>query len=62
MFVQSKVTTNIKEQNGVAMRQRRGNRETLVQWQNGVQKWVPTEDLQGEIRLVDLEATEQDFE
>ena len=60
MFVQSKVTTNIKEQNGVAMRQRRGNRETLVQWQNGVQKWVATEDLQGEIRLVDLESTEAD--
>ena len=62
MFVQSKVTTNIKEQNGVAMRQRRGHRETLVQWQNGVQKWVATEDLQGEIRLVDLEASEQSDE
>jgi hypothetical protein len=60
MFVQSKVTTSIKEKNGVAMRQRRGARETLVQWENGLQKWVDTEDLQGEIRLVDLESTEAD--
>lgn len=52
MFVQSKTTTKVKEKNGLALRQRRGERETLVQWENGAQRWVPTEDLQGEIRLV----------
>ena len=54
MFVQSKSTTSVREKNGVAMRQRLGGRETLVQWQNGAQRWVETSDLQGEIRLVDL--------
>ena len=54
MFVQSKATTHAAQKNGVAMRQRRGGRETLVQWQNGTQRWVETSDLQGEIRLVDM--------
>jgi hypothetical protein len=58
MFVQSKSTTSVREKNGVAMRQRLGGRETLVQWQNGAQRWVETNDLQGEIRLVDLESSE----
>ncbi len=52
MFVQSKATTFVKEKNGLALRQRRGERETLVQWENGAQRWVNTDDLVGEIRLV----------
>ena len=52
MFVQSKATTFAKEKNGLALRQRRGQRETLVQWENGDQRWVETSDLVGEIRLV----------
>lgn len=53
MFVQSKATTFAKEKNGLALRQRRGERETLVQWENGDQRWVETSDLVGEIRLID---------
>ena len=53
MFVQSKATTLVKEKNGIALRQRRGERETLVQWENGAQRWVDTEDLLGDIRLID---------
>ena len=52
MFVQSKATTFAKEKNGLALRQRRGEKETLVQWENGDQRWVETSDLVGEIRLV----------
>ena len=52
MFVQSKATTFAKERNGLALRQRRGEKETLVQWENGDQRWVETSDLVGEIRLV----------
>ena len=55
MFVQSKATTFAKEKNGLALRQRRGERETLVQWENGDQRWVETSDLVGEIRLIDNE-------
>lgn len=53
MFVQSKATTFAKEKNGLALRQRRGEKETLVQWENGDQRWVETSDLVGEIRLID---------
>jgi hypothetical protein len=52
MFVQSKETTSFQQKNGIALRQRRGDRETLVQWENGDQRWVDTTALQGEIRLV----------
>tara|TARA_B100000427_G_C15223695_1_gene470225 strand:+ start:327 stop:512 length:186 start_codon:yes stop_codon:yes gene_type:complete len=52
MFVQSKDSTHHKHRNGIAIRQRRGERETLVQWQNGDQRWVATTELMGEIRLV----------
>ena len=58
MFVQSKATTFAKEKNGLALRQRRGERETLVQWENGDQRWVETSDLVGEIRLVAKNDTE----
>tara|TARA_B100000214_G_scaffold207127_1_gene150209 strand:+ start:1672 stop:1860 length:189 start_codon:yes stop_codon:yes gene_type:complete len=52
MFVQSKAGTSFTERSGVAIKQRRGNQETLVQWSNGDQRWVPTADLAGEIRLI----------
>lgn len=45
MFVQSNLETNHAHKNGLAIRQRRGNQETLVQWENGKQFWVPTQDL-----------------
>ena len=46
MFVQSKATTFAKEKNGLALRQRR-EQETLVQWENGDQRWVETLSLWG---------------
>tara|TARA_Y100000592_G_scaffold99766_1_gene177135 strand:+ start:272 stop:457 length:186 start_codon:yes stop_codon:yes gene_type:complete len=52
MFVQSKSTTFAKQKNGVALEQRRGKTETLVQWENGDQRWVQTNDLAGQIRLI----------
>ena len=52
MFVQSAIAINHKHKNGVAIRQRRGHRETLVQWANGDQRWIPTSDLQGNIVLI----------
>ena len=52
MFVQSKSTTFAKQKNGLALEQRRGKTETLVQWENGDQRWVETNDLAGEIRLL----------
>ena len=56
MFVQSKTTIFHNQKNGVALRQRRGDQETLVQWQNGQRRWVPTSDLAGTIRIIDREA------
>jgi hypothetical protein len=58
MFVQSKSTTNPTQTNGVALRQRRGLSETLVQWQNGQRRWVETSDLAGTVRLIDLSTEE----
>ena len=52
MFVQSKATTHAKQKNGVAIEQRRNGNETLVQWENGDQRWVSTDDLSGTIRLI----------
>ena len=52
MFVQSKTNTIYGDKNGIAMEQRRNRQETLVQWENGRQQWVNTEDLKGTIRLV----------
>jgi hypothetical protein len=52
MFVQSKVETIHNHKNGLAIEQRRGGRETLVQWQNGRQYWVPTTDLLGTVKLI----------
>jgi len=53
MFVQSKSTIDVKHKNGIALKQRRAHAETLVQWENGHQRWVPTVDLVGTIRLID---------
>ncbi len=62
MFVQSKTTTLAKQKNGIAIEQRRGERETLVQWENGDTRWVQTEDLVGTIRLMGRHSTEYDYE
>ena len=62
MFVQSKAGTNFKQKNGVALRQRRAQRETLVQWENGAQRWVETSDLAGTIRLIDTGAESEVYD
>lgn len=53
MFVNSEATSNFKHKNGMCLAQRRAGNETLVQWQNGDQRWYETTDLQGKIILVD---------
>ncbi len=45
MFVQSKAVTHAKRKDGLALEQRRGGQETLIQWSNGDQQWCCTEDL-----------------
>jgi len=55
MFVQSEVTSNYKHKNGLCIAQRRGGNETLVQWENGDQRWLNTQDLQGDIFLIERE-------
>ena len=35
MFIQSKAATSNKHKNGLAIEQRLGGRETLIQWSNG---------------------------
>jgi hypothetical protein len=52
MFIQSKAATSNAHKNGLALQQRRGGRETLVQWSNGDQQWCVTEDLVGKIVLL----------
>ena len=52
MFVQSKAATFSKHKNGLAITQRQGGRETLVQWANGDRRWVLTQDLAGSINLM----------
>ena len=53
MFVQSHSTTRQEHKNGLCVAQRRGGKETLVQWQNGDQRWCDTSDLDGRVVLVD---------
>lgn len=53
MFVNSDSVSNYRHKNGLCIAQRKGGRETLVQWQNGDQRWYPTNDLQGKVMLVD---------
>ena len=52
MLVQSNGTTHNRHKDGVCLTQRRAGRETLVQWTNGDQRWVPTQDLVGNIVLI----------
>jgi len=52
MIVQSKAVTNSAHKNGLCLQQRRGGRETLVQWQNGDQFWIQSHDIEGRIVLV----------
>ena len=52
MFVQSKSTIHARQKNGVALRQRRAQAETLVQWENGDRRWEHTGDLEGTISLM----------
>ncbi len=48
-FVQNIETTNGDEKDGVAIQQRLGGRQTLVQWSNGRCRWVNTEKLTGNL-------------
>ena len=52
MFIQSKAATSNAHKNGLCIAQRRGGRETLVQWSNGDQQWCITEDLVGRVVLL----------
>ena len=52
MFVNSDTASNYKHKNGLCIAQRRAGKDTLVQWENGDQRWYPTDDLQGQIILV----------
>ena len=52
MFIQSKAAQSNAHKDGLCIQQRRGGRETLVQWSNGDQQWCVTEDLVGRIVLV----------
>jgi len=52
MFVQSEAATNHKHKDGLCIAQRRGGKQTLVQWSNGDQRWHETLDLQGKVVLV----------
>ena len=55
MFVQNNCTTNPKHKNGLAIRSRRGGQEILVQWQNGDQRWCPSEDIAGAVTFIENE-------
>ena len=46
MFIQSKAATDNGHKNGLALEQRRGGKETLIQWSNGDQQWCETKDLE----------------
>jgi len=52
MFVNSNATSDYRHKNGLCLAQRRSGNETLVQWSNGDQRWVPTQELDGKIVLV----------
>ena len=45
MFIQSKAATTSAHKNGLALEQRRGGQETLIQWPNGDQQGCSTGDL-----------------
>ena len=52
MFIQSKAAQSNAHKDGLCIAQRRGGRETLVQWSNGDQQWCPTSDLVGRVVLL----------
>ena len=56
MFVNSNSTSDYRHKNGLCIAQRRAGNETLVQWQNGDQRWVHTKDLEGKVVLVSPES------
>ena len=60
MFVNTEATSNYKHKNGLCLAQRRAGKETLVQWQNGDQRWYETQDLQGDVTLVNPNQVEHD--
>jgi len=60
MFVNSNSTSDYRHKNGLCIAQRRAGKETLVQWSNGDQRWIHTEDLQGSVILLDPNRTESD--
>lgn len=62
MFVQSLDTTNPKHVNGLAIEQRKGMKETLVQWSNGDMRWVATGSLAGNVSLIGSNTTRQSFD
>jgi len=45
MFIQSRAATISAHKNGLALEQRRGGKDTLIQWPNGDQQWCATRDL-----------------
>ena len=53
MFVNSNSSSDYRHKNGLCLAQRRAGKETLVQWQNGDQRWYDTSDLDGKVILVD---------
>jgi hypothetical protein len=61
MFVQSKGTTYARHKNGLPITQRRGGRDTLVQWENGARRWEPTHDLEGTITLMGSVVDDEDL-
>ena len=52
MFIQSKAASSNAHKDGLCIAQRRGGRETLVQWSNGDQQWCYTQALVGRVVLV----------
>ena len=62
MLVQSNGTTQHRHKNGLCIAQRRAGKETLVQWSNGDQRWVDTDDLVGKIVLIQGETSYYDQE
>ena len=59
MFIQSKAASSNAHKDGLCIAQRRGGKETLVQWENGDQQWCHTQDLQGNIVLMGRPEYEQ---
>ena len=61
MFVNQNSSSDYRHKNGLCIAQRKGGHETLVQWQNGDQRWIATNDLQGKIVLVDTARNGEDY-